>query len=84
MNISSKDAIEKYIRDSKVFEKWLSNREISKGDLLTYKKSLTEKYTPASVNSVIASLNGFFAYMERFDLKILKFKNKSLLAGKKS
>ncbi len=79
----SKDTIGKYIRDLTVFKNWLAEREISKGELLAYKESLTEKYAPASVNSVIASLNGFFAYIERFDLKIKALKiQKQIFASK--
>ena len=70
----SKDTIEKYIRDLTVFKNWLADREISKEELLAYKENLTEKYAPASVNSVIASLNGFFTYLERFDLKLKNLK----------
>ena len=79
----SKDTIEKYIRDLTVFKNWLADREISKGELLAYKEILTEKYAPTSVNSVIASLNGFFAYIERFDLKIKNLKiQKQIFASK--
>ena len=79
----SKDTIEKYIRDLTVFKNWLADREISKGELLAYKESLMDRYAPASVNSVIASLNGFFAYIERFDLKIKNLKiQKQIFASK--
>ena len=52
-------------------------RKIYQGDkpadkltVLKYKDSLVEKLAPASVNSVISSLNGFFVYNGWYTLKI--------------
>ncbi|NDO20461.1 tyrosine-type recombinase/integrase [Lachnospiraceae bacterium MD329] len=70
----SKATIEKYIHDLLVFYEWLENGLLTKSKALEYKAVLTEKYAPASVNSVLASLNGFFAYNEWFDLKIKNLK----------
>lgn len=70
----SKATIEKYVRDLTAFMNWLENREITKTEVLAYKANLTEIYAPASVNGALASLNGFFAYMEWFHLKIKNLK----------
>ena len=56
----SENTIEKYIRDITFFMDWLCGREVTKILALEYKKELCEKYAPASVNSVISSLNSFF------------------------
>lgn len=61
--------IEKYIRDILAFVKWLSGRTVEKQTVLEYKQKLIEKYAPASVNSVLSSLNRFFAFAEWFNCK---------------
>ena len=66
----SKATIEKYMRDIKAFFAWVSDKIIDKATVIQYKEFLTSSYAPASVNSVISSLNHFFAYNERYDLRI--------------
>ena len=70
----SKVTIEKYIRDITVFSEWLADCELSKIAVLEYKNQLIEKYAPATVNSVLALLNGFFEFIERYDLKAKNLK----------
>ena len=70
----SKNTIEKYIRDITFFMKWLCGKEVTKILALEYKQELCEKYAPASTNSVISSLNSFFAYMEWHDIRIKSLK----------
>lgn len=55
----AKATAEKYIRDLTAFAEWLCGGELSKAKVLEYKKHLIENYAPASVNSVISSLNSF-------------------------
>ncbi len=66
----SSATIQKYIHDIEVFAEWLGNDELTKGRILNYKNYLAEKYTVASVNSVLSSLNSFFCFMEWFDLRV--------------
>ena len=66
--------IEKYARDIRTFYTWMEGRELTKSLVLAYKETLIEKYSPASVNSVIAALNGFFEYNEWFGLKVKSLK----------
>ncbi len=70
----SKVTIEKYIRDITAFSEWLADGELSKITVLEYKNQLIEKYAPSTVNSVLASLNGFFEFNERYDLKVKNLK----------
>lgn len=70
----SENTIEKYIRDVTFFTEWLCGRTVSKSLVLDYKRELCEKYAPASVNSVISSLNSFFDFNEEYRLKIKKLK----------
>lgn len=75
--------IEKYIRDVCAFSAWLCNRELTKVEVLEYKKHLIEAYAPASVNSMLSSLNAFFEYNERYDLKVKNIKiQRQLFADK--
>lgn len=70
----SESTIEKYIRDVSTFNEWAGENEITKTQVLVYKKELVEKYTPATVNSIIAALNGFFDYNEWYGLKVKSLK----------
>jgi len=66
--------VEKYIRDIRLFAKWLSIRELSKAEVVSYKTYLCENYAPASVNAAVSSLNGFFEYCGFYDLKLKPLK----------
>ena len=66
--------IEKYIRDILAFVEWLSGRTVEKQVVLEYKQKLIAKYAPASVNSVLSSLNRFFAFAQWFNCKVKSIK----------
>lgn len=66
--------VKKYTRDATAFCHWLADRELKKETVLAYKAELVKKYAPASVNAAVSSLNGFFAYIGRCDLKIKSLK----------
>ncbi len=66
--------LEKYIRDVRMFKLWCDGRELNKGLVLEYKQLLVERYAPASVNSIISSLNSFFSYNEWYGLKVKALK----------
>ena len=66
--------VEKYIRDINVFAAWLGEKTLDKETVLTYKESLTKNYAPASVNSVLSSLNSFFAFNEWYNLRVKNLK----------
>lgn len=70
----SEVTIEKYIRDIKTFYEWIKDRELTKTLVLEYKAKLVDEYSPATVNSVLAALNGFFAYNEWYALKVKSLK----------
>ena len=70
----SSNTIEKYMRDIRFFHKWLCGRDIDKTTVLAYKKELCGKYLPASVNSMLSSINAFFVFMGWHDLKIKTLK----------
>lgn len=66
--------VEKYIRDIGFFREWLNGECVTKALVLEYKKELTEKYAPASVNAALSSLNSFFIYNEWYDCKVKALK----------
>lgn len=70
----SSATIEKYLRDIRVFSVWLSDARITKNAVLEYKKYLIENYAPASVNSMISSLNSFFGFCEWNDCRVKTLK----------
>ncbi len=75
--------VEKYIRDIRAFAAWLGERCIDKQTVLEYKAYLVRNYMPASVNSVLSSLNSFFDYNEWYGCKVKPLKiQKQIFASK--
>ena len=70
----SASTVEKYIRDVRCFENRFHGRKAEKNDVLEYKRELCENYAPRSVNSILSSLNTFFAYINRHDLRVKTLK----------
>ncbi len=70
----SKATVEKYIRDLAAFTDWLGNKELCKIKVLEYKEYIITKYAPASVNSILSSLNSFFGFTEEYGLKVKNLK----------
>ena len=70
----SSATLEKYIRDVTAFFVWLTGHELDKMAVLRYKEHLAVNYAPASVNSVLSSLNSFFSYNEWHSLKVKMLK----------
>jgi len=58
----SKNTIEKYLRDIRTFQLFLSERVLNKLSVMEYKQFLIENYKPASVNSMLASIKSFFCF----------------------
>ena len=66
--------VKKYLRDITAFMLWLGVRSVEKNVVLEYKTVLIEKYAPASVNSVLSSLNSFFGYNEWHECQVKTMK----------
>ena len=62
--------VEKYLRDVGTFLKWLGDRPLEKGAVLEYKQTLVKKYATASVNSMLSSLNCWFAWSGRVECRV--------------
>ncbi len=75
--------LEKYMRDIRAFIGWLSQPEFDKRTVLDYKEYLIGKFAPASVNSVLSSLNSFFEFYNYHELKVKMLKiQKQIFAQK--
>lgn len=78
----SSATVEKYTRDIGAFAAWVDGRTVDKPIVLEHKAFLVQNYRPASVNSVLSSLNSFFEYYERYDCKVKALKiQKQLFAS---
>lgn len=66
----SEATVSKYIGDIHAFRKWLGERGVTKETVLEYKRNLNERFLPASVNSMLSSLNMFFKYSEKLNLQV--------------
>lgn len=64
----------KYIHDIEEFRLWLGARELCKTEVLAYKSYLCKYYAPTSVNAALSSLNCFFSFTERYDLRVKSLK----------
>lgn len=61
---------EKYRHELLVFASKVGNEEVNKQVVVEYKETLLEKYAPTSVNSKLAPLNSFFAWMGWHDCRV--------------
>ena len=66
--------IEKYIRDIRAFLVYTQDKTITKEIVIAYKSHLQENYEVRSVNSILASINSFFAFLNWFDLRVKSLK----------
>ena len=70
----SSATVEKYLHDVRCFAEFSAGRAISKEETISYKEYLTQRYAPASVNSMLVALNCFLRFLGRQDccVKLLK------------
>lgn len=66
--------LEKYLRDNAAFLSWLNGRELTKSAVLAYKEFLLSGYTVVSVNSMLSSINSYFTFLNRYDLRVRTLK----------
>ncbi len=71
----SASTVEKYTRDVRAFFEYLNDEPISKERVISYKQQLIDDgYAVRSVNSMLASINSFFCFLGREDLKVKALK----------
>lgn len=67
----SSATIEKYVRDVKIFARYAGVQALTKELTISYKHELAVRgYAILSINSMLASLNGFLAFCGRADCKV--------------
>ena len=75
--------VDRYVRDITALYAWLmvnsrSNNiacTLCRETVLKYKGFLSERYALTSTNSIISSLNGYFEFIDRSDLRLKYFKS---------
>lgn len=71
----SENTIQKYLHDVRAFMIFAGDSEIKKETVIAYKnKLLNENYAVRSINSMLASLNSFFAFLDWSDCKVKSIK----------
>lgn len=70
----SEATVEKYVRDTQRFLDYANGEILTKELAMEYKEYLCKSYAPTSVNSIISSLNCFFVFIGRYDLKLKSMK----------
>ena len=70
----SKSTVEKYLRDVKKFLHYLNESDITKQNVIHYKKYLAAHYKTASANSMLTALNHYLKYAgyEECTVKVLR------------
>ena len=67
----SENTVEKYTHDVRAFYEWLDDREVSKEAVTEWKAELGRRdYGASTVNSYLASLHSFLAFMDWMDCKV--------------
>ena len=62
--------IQKYLHDLSALLGWLGGGALTKAALIEWKEELVAAYAPATVNSMLAAVNGFLAFMGWRECKI--------------
>lgn len=70
----SEATVEKHLRDLKSFVRYGGEEPLNKELVVRYKQSLTERYAPASVNSMLAAVNRFLKWLGRGDCTVKSLK----------
>lgn len=70
----SPHTIQKYLRDVKAFGRFSGCVFPGKETVLCWKEALSRSYKPRSANSMLASLNHFFSWMEWKELRVRSFR----------
>lgn len=71
----SENTVLKYARDVRAFVAYAYGKELVKETVILYKKKLiSENYSASSINSMLSSINGFFHFLGREELKVKSIK----------
>lgn len=71
----SENTVGKYLRDVRTFAEYLGGAEITKETVIAYKnKLINENYAVRSINSMLASLNSLFSFLNWMDCRVKSIK----------
>ncbi len=71
----SENTIGKYMRDVRAFMMYIGDKEVTKEAVIAYKVQLgDENYAVRSINSMLASLNNLFSFLNWSDCKVKSIK----------
>lgn len=70
----SRNTIDKYIRDVRMFERFVQGNIVDKSMVLAYKDRLISQYAAASANSMLAAINTFFRFKGWESCRVQQFK----------
>ncbi len=70
----SRPTVDKYVRDVIHLANFANKRTVNRALLLEYKQSLIKSYAPASVNSMLASVNCFLRFSGSSDMTLRQVK----------
>lgn len=66
--------VSKYMRDAGSFAQWMGGEEIDKSSVCRYKAELQTRYSAASVNSMLSSINSLFSCLGWHELRVRALK----------
>lgn len=75
----SQYTIDKYIHDTRIFLKFVNNRNINKELVIEFKSFLGERYATSSANSMLAAVNKFLQFIGFTNLRVKPFKIQRVL-----
>lgn len=70
----SRATIQKYQHDLHALMEFLEGKELTKAALIGWKEMLVSQYAPASVNAMLAAVNGYVKYMGWMELMVKPLK----------
>ena len=70
----SRATIDKYIHDINKFLDYLKEAPVTKEQIIGYKEYLQKNYRARSINTMIASLNSFFRWMDHPEFRVKQLK----------
>jgi len=74
VNEKSSATLLKYIHNLNLAAAYFNGKELTKAALIEWKNTLIGKYAAATVNSILAAINGFLKYMGWLDLVVKPLK----------
>mgnify|MGYP000043106628 CR=1 FL=1 len=74
-----------YGREVRRFREWMRGRALDKEAVISYKEILEKTYRPASVNTKLAAINSFLAFLGRqeWKVKLLRIQRSAYCSGER-